>query len=611
MFEENNDKSYYESLTKLYESKNLAENFNGIYDINGILRKNDREVIGTWINYMTTLFNNENSTADIIWLNSKFAELAGVWNAPSNTALDEDFNVGDIEFAIKHLKNNKATGEDDIPAEAFKEIKSETLIKAITHLLNICKNKKVIPPSLLVSIIIIIHKKGATNNCNNFRTISLMNILTKILVSATAIRLTLHVESKSIDGITDRLDMNILHNSQSAYRTGKNREQPIHALYTIQVDCYNNNVEVFITFIDLKKAFDLVNRTILGYILKIIGVPELLVCLILNFHYNSTANFRYNGTVHPEIIPLSTGLKQGCVAAPILFLIFFSAIFTLVYKELGPLVGGRIRIQSKDKTFSLINIWELMFADDVAIITYSKEDTQKFINCLDKICRKFGMEISGTKTEIMHQKKRNDTYPSPKFYLGNHELKLVSNFKYLGTIFSTITSENASNYMESDINRRINQSWFAFSKFKNILKCNKLSLKQKIVEYLSRVSVHLTQALYARAYHKNEIQQLEVHYLRQLRQIYGLEKAGLKSRDELYDLCGVSSIENQYYKNVLKFVCNINNLKDTNVDGRKVIHISKSMIYYRQWFGANPIRNRIFNYDDVIKKAIWYINVKI
>ena len=72
-----------------------------------------------------------------------------------------------------------------------------------------------------------------------------------------------------------------------------------------------------------------------------------------------------------------------------------------------------------------------MFADDVAIITYSKEDTQKFINCLDKICRKFGMEISGTKTEIMHQKKRNDTYPSPKFYLGNHELKLVSNFKYL------------------------------------------------------------------------------------------------------------------------------------------------------------------------------------
>ena len=104
-------------------------------------------------------------------------------------------------------------------------------------------------------------------------------------------------------------------------------------------------------------------------------------------------------------------------------------------------------------------------------------------------------------------------------------------------------------------------------------------MKQKIVEYLSRVSVHLTQALHARAYHKNEIQQLEVHYLRQLRQIYGLEKAGLKSRDELYDLCGVSSIENQYYKNVLKFVCNINNLKDTNADGRKVIHISKSMIY--------------------------------
>ena len=65
------------------------------------------------------------------------------------------------------------------------------------------------------------------------------------------------------------------------------------------------------------------------------------------------------------------------------------------------------------------------------------------------------MEISGTKTEIMHQKKRNDTSHSPKFYLGSHELNIVSNFKYLGTIFTTITSDNASNYMEGDINRRI------------------------------------------------------------------------------------------------------------------------------------------------------------
>ena len=41
--------------------------------LNDILRKEDREVIDTWINYMATLFNNESST--IVWLNSKFAEL--------------------------------------------------------------------------------------------------------------------------------------------------------------------------------------------------------------------------------------------------------------------------------------------------------------------------------------------------------------------------------------------------------------------------------------------------------------------------------------------------------------------------------------------------------
>ena len=40
------------------------------------------------------------------------------------------------------LKNNKATGIDEIPAEAYKLLKTETLVKAITYLLNLCKIKK-------------------------------------------------------------------------------------------------------------------------------------------------------------------------------------------------------------------------------------------------------------------------------------------------------------------------------------------------------------------------------------------------------------------------------------------------------------------------------------
>ena len=76
------------------------------------------------------------------------------------------------------------------------------------------------------------------------------------------------------------------------------------------------------------------------------------------------------------------------------------------------------------------------------------------------------MEISGTKTEIMHQKKRNDTYSSPKFYLGNHELKLVSNFKYL--------VQFSLQLLQKMLVTTWKVIWFAFSKFKNILKCKKL-----------------------------------------------------------------------------------------------------------------------------------------
>ena len=104
----------------------------------------------------------------------------------------------------------------------------------------------------------------------------------------------------------------------------------------VYMDCFRNDQELFITFIDLKKAFDLVCRYILWLILQMLGVPELFINLLINLHMNSTANFRFNGVIYPTVIPLSAGLKQGCVAAPILFLIFFSAIFSFYLSILIP-----------------------------------------------------------------------------------------------------------------------------------------------------------------------------------------------------------------------------------------------------------------------------------
>jgi len=360
-----------------------------------------------------------------------------------------------------------------------------------------------------------------------------------------------------------------------------------------------------------------------------LGVPELFINLLINLHMNSTANFRFNGVIYPTVIPLSSGLKQGCVAAPILFLIFFSAIFSLVYSKLGDIVGSRIFVMSSDGGLhSIIKIWEFMFADDVAIVSYNKEDTQRFIDCFNDVCKKFGMEISGIKTEILHQKRRSDRSfsPSPSFYLNNNngeqkqELKVVQHFKYLGTIFTPknllikpITVNNVvmkyNNPMDADIIRRISNSWCAFSKFKNIF-CNKnMPLQQRVLEYQSRCSIHLIQALHTRAYLDSDINKLEVIFLKQLKTIYGISKSGVKSRDEIYDLCKVSSIKYQYYKNVLLFVCKINNLKDRNEFNRPVIHITKALLYHHRWLDTDPKGNpgNFITFEEVIRKAMWFI----
>ena len=148
-----------------------------------------------------------------------------------------------------------------------------------------------------------------------------------------------------------------------------------------------------------------------------------------------------------------------------------------------------------------------------------------------------------------------------------------------------------NNPMDADIVRRISNSWCAFSKFKNIF-CNKnMPLQQRVLEYQSRCSIHLIQALHTRAYLDSDINKLEVIFLKQLKTIYGLSKSGVKSRDEIYDLCKVSSIKYQYYKNVLLFVCKINNLKDRNEFNRPVIHITKALLYHHRWLDTDPKGN--------------------
>ena len=125
-----------------------------------------------------------------------------------------------------------------------------------------------------------------------------------------------------------------------------------------------------------------------------------------------------NGTAS-DAFPVTNGTKQGCVMAPLLFGIVFSAMLYDAFRnyDRGCLIrfrkeGGIFNLRGlKAKTkVSTMMIRELQFADDCALISYSQEDIQVMVDNFARETIRYGLNISIRKTEVMFQ-------PKPKGYL--------------------------------------------------------------------------------------------------------------------------------------------------------------------------------------------------
>ena len=82
---------------------------------------------------------------------------------------------------------------------------------------------------------------------------------------------------------------------------------------------------MIILFVDLKKAYDSVPRLALWSVLEKCGVPPRMLGIIRSFHDGMVARVRV-GDHRTDDIVVNNGLRQGCVLAPTLFNIYFSAV---------------------------------------------------------------------------------------------------------------------------------------------------------------------------------------------------------------------------------------------------------------------------------------------
>ena len=123
----------------------------------------------------------------------------------------------------------------------------------------------------------------------------------------------------------------ILPEEQSGFRPNRSTTDMMFVVRRLQELARKKRIPLYACFIDLTKAYDSVDRTLLWKVLARFGVPQKMISVIRQFHDGMRACVRLDDGECSEWFPVEQGLRQGCVLAPLLFNIFFAAVTHMAF----------------------------------------------------------------------------------------------------------------------------------------------------------------------------------------------------------------------------------------------------------------------------------------
>ncbi|OXA64322.1 Retrovirus-related Pol polyprotein from type-1 retrotransposable element R2 [Folsomia candida] len=332
-------------------------------------------------------------------------------NPNSSSWLDDPFDENELRTTIKKLSNNKTLGIDGIPNEVLKAI-SIRHTPQLLEIMNRILETGEIPEDWCKTLIQPIFKKGDREEPSNYRPISLLSTLLKLLTSMIASRLGRWGEQ-----------FGKISEVQAGFKKGTGTMEQVFTLYTIiQSKLKDVGGKLYTAFVDLKSAFDSPPHDKLWRKMASIGMGEKTLRLVKNLYHQANGVVRTGEGLTPSF-PIDKGVLQGDSASPLIFNCFIDS----VVKDLNNSGIQAIHIGS-----ALLHI--LMFADDVVLVANTAYQLQQKIDILANSFREMGLTVNISKTKVLLFAKRKPSY-SLKFHWDDAPLETVDEYTYLGVIF--------------------------------------------------------------------------------------------------------------------------------------------------------------------------------
>ena len=275
-----------------------------------------------------------------------------------------------------------------------------------------------------------------------------------------------------LNRIRPKLDP-LLRPNQNGFRTGRTTTSQILALRRILEGIKEYNLKIVMTFIDFKKAFDMVHRGMMLKILKAYGIPDSLVSAIAGGYKNTRARILTPDGPTDEF-QIHSGVLQGDTLAPYLFVIVLDYALRQAINGREEELGFQLyRRQSRRIGPKIVT--DLDFADDIALLSELVDQAQELLTRVETSAAKIGLEMNAKKTKVMAYNHDEEIKIMTR---DGSQLEVVQDFKYLGSWIDST---------EKDIKIRKAEAWKALNKLNKMWKsdlarCFKIGLLESVVE---------------------------------------------------------------------------------------------------------------------------------
>lgn len=331
----------------------------------------------------------------------------------------------ELNRVLRKMRAGTAPGCDGIPTEFYRlaigvqeSVVPDSLFGSI--LLRVCNwllDKGEIPGTWNEAWVVSIFKKGDPKNMDNYRGISLLVVLVKLVTLVITIRLRDALENQ-----------NFFIRQQAGFRTFEECAGHVCSLYEILVRRQIMGAQTFVAFIDFKKAYDTVPIECLLRKLSLVGVDGKALAFFRALYANATVRVRTRYGLS-DVVSLLRGLRQGCNASPLLFDIFINDILDDCAKY-GVRVMG---LPAERREVGLL------FADDLVLVCGSVRKLRGALRRIQKWSSLYEMQFGVSKCGIMGfgegacELLREEHH---RLVLDGQPIPLVSQYDYLGVLFT-------------------------------------------------------------------------------------------------------------------------------------------------------------------------------